>query len=81
MIELDQIWKIDPSGTGAVEIDVPGEGPAGLAVDAAGTVYAAVPPSTWRRADGTRRSRGLPIRPDGTAERLPGRVRCSSQTT
>jgi sugar lactone lactonase YvrE len=75
MIELDQIWKIDPSGNRSVlaEIAVPGEGPAGLAVDAAGTVYAAVPALDLATGQTDPASRGVyRIRPDGTAERLPG---------
>ena len=75
MIELDQIWKIDPSGNRSVlvEIDVPGEGPAGLAVDAAGTVYAAVPAFDLETGQTDRATRGVyRIRPEGTAERLPG---------
>ena len=84
MIELDQIWKIDPSGNRSVlaEIAVPGEGPAGLAVDAAGTVYAAIPAfdlatgQTDPAFEGSTGS-GPRARPNAS----PGRGRCSSQTT
>jgi sugar lactone lactonase YvrE len=75
MIELDQIWRIDPSGDRSVlvEIAVPGEGPAGLAVDPAGTVYAAVPAFDLATGQTDPATRGVyRIRPDGTAERLPG---------
>ncbi len=75
MIELDQIWRIDPSGDRSVlvEIDVPGSGPAGLAVDAAGTVYAAVPTFDLASGQTDPAFRGVyRIRPGGTAERLPG---------
>ena len=75
MTELDQIWKIDPSGNRSVlvEIDVPGEGPAGLAIDGAGTVYAAVPTFDLETGRTDPATRGVyRIWPDGTAERLPG---------
>jgi sugar lactone lactonase YvrE len=75
MIELDQIWKIDPSGNRSVlaEIAVPGAGPAGMAVDAAGTVNAAVSALDLATGQTDPAFRGVyRIRPDGTAERLPG---------
>lgn len=75
MIVLDQIWKIDRDGAQSVltTIDVPGEGPAGLAVTPAGTLYAAVPALNLETGETDPAHRGVyRVRRDGSHERLPG---------
>jgi sugar lactone lactonase YvrE len=75
MIVLRQIWKIDPSGAQSVlaGFDVPGMGPAGLKVDAAGTVYTAVAALNLETGETDPATRGVyRVGPDGTTQRLPG---------
>ena len=68
IMPVREIRKIDPSGNQSVlaHFAVPGIGPLGLAVDAAGKLYAAM--STFDPA-----TRGVyRVRPDGSSFRLPG---------
>jgi sugar lactone lactonase YvrE len=73
MIELDQIWKIDRSGSRSIVSEfAAGSGPAGLAVDPTGTVYVAV--SAFDPATGQPPAlKGVyRVARDGTNEHLPG---------
>lgn len=75
MINLHQIWKLDPSGAHTVlaELNVSGKAPGGLAMAADGTIYAAVAALDLATGKSDPATRGIyRVRPDGTTERLAG---------
>lgn len=75
MILLGEIWKIAPDGSSSVfaQFDAPEVGPAGLAVDAAGTLYVAASALDLATGETDPALRGVyRVRGDGTIERLPG---------
>jgi len=75
MILLDEIRRIDPSGEQSVfaKFDVPGVAPAGLEVNAAGSVYVAASALDLETGETDPSIRGVyRIDRDGTTERLLG---------